>query len=101
MVQALRDEVDRAAEREQFSGVVRLDRAGETELFTAYGFADRAHGVLNTTGTQFAIASGSKGLTALTIMALVEAGTLALDTPARSLLGTDLPLVGDDVTIEH
>ena len=26
---------------------------------------------------------------------------LALDTPARAVLGSDLPLIGDDVTIEH
>ena len=34
-------------------------------------------------------------------MALVERGTLALGTTARSLLGDDLPLVADDVTVEH
>jgi CubicO group peptidase (beta-lactamase class C family) len=100
-VQSLPDEVDRAAEREQFSGVIRLDRSGESQLLAAYGFADRAHGVLNTTDTLFATASGSKGLTALAVMALVEGGTLALDTTARSLLGSDLPLVAADVTVEH
>jgi len=49
----------------------------------------------------FAIASGSKTFTALAVMSLVEDGTLALDTTARSLLGDDLPLVADDVTVEH
>ena len=34
-------------------------------------------------------------------MALVERRTFELDTPARSLLGDDLPLIADDVTIEH
>lgn len=47
-MQALQDAVDEAAERTGFSGVVRLDRSGGTELAAAYGFADRAHGVLNT-----------------------------------------------------
>jgi CubicO group peptidase (beta-lactamase class C family) len=32
---------------------------------------------------------------------LVEDGTLALSTTARSLLGKDLPLVAADVTVEH
>jgi CubicO group peptidase (beta-lactamase class C family) len=100
-MQSLRDEVDRAAERTGFSGVVRVDRSGETELATAYGFADRAHGVPNTVETLFATASGTKGLTALAVMALVERGTLGLGTTARSLLGNDLPLIADDVTIEH
>ena len=93
--------MDEAVERAGFSGVVRLDRAGETEFFAAYGLADRAHGILNTVDTLFAIASGSKGLTALAVMGLVERGTLELSTTARSLLGDDLPLIADDVTIEQ
>ena len=100
-MQSLQDAVDGAAERTGFSGVVRLDRSGETEISTAYGFADRAHGVLNTVETLFATASGSKGLTALAVMSLVERGTIELGTPARSLLGEDLPLIADDVTIEQ
>jgi CubicO group peptidase (beta-lactamase class C family) len=51
--------------------------------------------------TRFAIASGLKGLTALTVMSLVEDGTLSMSTTARSLLGDDLPLIDDHVTIEH
>ena len=34
-------------------------------------------------------------------MSLVEEGVLELTTPARALLGDDLPLVSDDVTVEH
>ncbi len=100
-MRSLKDVVDGAAERTGFSGVVRLDRSGETELSAAYGFADRSHGIPNTVETQFAIASGSKGLTALAVMSLVERGTLELGMTARSLLGDDLPLIADDVTIEH
>ena len=97
----LQDVVDEAARSSGFSGVVRVDRAGEVELATAYGFADRAHGIPNTVETQFATASATKTLTALVVMALVERGTLALGTTARSLLGDDLPLIADDVTVEH
>jgi CubicO group peptidase (beta-lactamase class C family) len=100
-VQSLEQAVDEAAERTGFSGVVRVDRAGETELCAAYGFADRAHGIGNTVETLFATASVTKGLTALAVMSLVERGALDLGTPARSLLGTDLPLIADDVTVEH
>jgi CubicO group peptidase (beta-lactamase class C family) len=98
---SLEDAVDDAAERTGFSGVVRLDHAGEIEVSKAYGFADRAHMVPNTVETLFATASGTKGLTALAVMSLVERGTFELGTTARSLLGTDLPLIADDVTIEH
>ncbi|HEY1277779.1 MAG TPA: serine hydrolase domain-containing protein [Thermoleophilaceae bacterium] len=97
----LAEAVDALAAAEEFSGVVRVDRAGEVELARAFGLAHRAHEVPNTLDTQFALASGTKGLTALTIVGLVEDGSLALDTTARSLLGDDLPLIRDDVTVEH
>ncbi len=98
---SLQDAVDEAAERAGFSGVVRLDRSGETEFSAAFGLANRAHGIPNTVDTLFATASGSKGLTALAVMGLVERGALELSTTARSLLGDDLPLIAGDVTIEH
>jgi len=100
-MESLQDVVDETAERTGFSGVVRLDRDGRTELSAAYGLADRAHAVPNTVGTQLAIASGTKGFTALAVMGLVERGALDLATTARSLLRDDLPLIADDVTVEH
>lgn len=90
-----------ATERTRFSGVVRVDRSGFTEFAQAYGFADRAHKIPNTVETQFGIASGTKGFTALTVVSLIEDGSLTLGTTARSVLGGDLPLIDDDVTIEH
>lgn len=100
-MRALQEAVDEAADRTGFSGVVRVDRSGVTELALAYGFADRAYRIRNTVETQFAIASGTKSLTALAVMNLIERGTLELGTTARSLLGGDLPLIANDVTIEH
>ena len=85
----------------EFSGVVRVDIAGTTVLESAHGLADRAHGVAMTSGTRIAVASGGKFFTALVVMSLVEQGVLALDTTARSMLGTDLPLIDDAVTVEH
>jgi CubicO group peptidase (beta-lactamase class C family) len=88
------------ARETNFSGVVRVDLDGETVFAECYGLANRAHAIPNTLDTQFAIASGVKGLTALTVASLVEQDTLAMSTTARSLLGKDLPLIGDDVTVE-
>lgn len=89
-------DLDTLAVENGFSGVVRIgnDRA-------AWGLADRAHQISNTTATRFALASGTKTFTALSILRLVENGTLQLGTTARSVLGGDLPLVDDDVTIEQ
>lgn len=86
---------------EDFSGVVRIDRGGDVELAKAYGLAHRGHEIPNTVDTRFATASGTKGLTAVTIASLVADGSLELSTTARSVLGDDLPLIRDDVTVEH
>jgi CubicO group peptidase (beta-lactamase class C family) len=100
-MQPLEAALDSLADSIGFSGVVRVDRAGSIELAKAYGLADRGHGIANTIDTQFAIASGMKGLTALTVVSLIEEGSLGLSTAARSVLGEDLPLIRDDVTVEH
>jgi CubicO group peptidase (beta-lactamase class C family) len=84
-----------------FSGVVSVSSREAVEFEQAYGFADRAHQVPNTVGTQFGLASGTKGFTALVIASLIDEGRLELSTPARSILGTDLPLIDDRVTVEH
>jgi CubicO group peptidase (beta-lactamase class C family) len=97
----LPDAVDAVAAETGFAGVVAVDRAGEIEFTKAYGYAHRAYRIPNTVDTRFAIASGSKGLTALTVVSLIEQGALRLSTTARSVLGRDLPLIGDDVTVEH
>lgn len=93
--------VDGLAAAEDFSGVVRVDRDDGVVFERAYGLAHRAERIPNSVGTRFAIASGSKAVTALVVMSLVEEGLLELATTARSVLGGDLPLVAPDVTVEH
>ncbi|HEX4745833.1 MAG TPA: serine hydrolase domain-containing protein [Gaiellaceae bacterium] len=93
--------VDEQAAASRFSGVVRVDRGAEPLVERAYGFADRRWRIDNTPDTRFAIASGVKGMTALVVMSLVEEGVLGLATRARELLRGDLPLIADDVTVEH
>ena len=97
----LEEAVDRLAQEQDFSGVVSVDHGGKVELATAYGRAHRGYGIANAVDTRFAIASGTKGMTALAVVGLIERGALSLQTTARSVLGTDLPLIGDDVTVEH
>jgi CubicO group peptidase (beta-lactamase class C family) len=97
----LDDAVDKLAADTSFSGVVRVDDGSGIVLERAYGLADRRHGMANTPDTRFALASGAKGFTALVVMSLVDDGVLELATTARSVLGTDLPLIRDDVTVEH
>ena len=98
---ALELDLDALAAESGFSGVVRIDRADGVELAKAYGAAHRGYGIRNELDTRFAVASGVKGLTALAVVSLIEEGRLALSTTARSVLGGDLPLIDDAVTVEH
>lgn len=97
----IRDVVRGVAADDGFSGVVRVDLADGTTVIRAHGPADRRWDVPLSADTRLSVASATKGFTALATMALVEAGTLTLDTTARSWLGSDLPLVDDRVTVEH
>src|SRR6185437_1361769 len=64
--------IDRVAAEAEFCGGVRVDRGGDLAFAKAYGLAHRAYDRPNSVGTRFAIASGTKGLTALTIASLIE-----------------------------
>ncbi len=81
--------------------MVRVDMAGTVVLEKAYRLADRGHQIPNTVATQFGIASGTKGLTALVILSLVDEGRLSLSAPVRSVLDADALFVDEEVTIEH
>jgi len=96
----LAEAIDSLAEQSGFAGVVSVDRGGVIEFAKAYGLADRAHRIPNTMDTRFAVASGTKGLTALTVVSLIHDGALRPSTTARSVLGADLPLISEDVTVE-
>jgi CubicO group peptidase (beta-lactamase class C family) len=100
-VASIEQEVDEIAAATSFAGVVRVDRGEETVVAKGYGLADRRWEIPNELDTRFAIASGTKGMTALAVVSLVQDGTLDLSTTARSLVGDDLPLIRDDVTVEH
>ena len=94
-------DIEKVAAETAFAGVVRIDRRDEIELLVAHGDADRRWGIANTPDTRFATASATKGLTALAVVTLIEDGTLDLTTTARSLLGSDLPLIDEAVTVEQ
>jgi CubicO group peptidase (beta-lactamase class C family) len=93
--------LDAVASETGFSGVVRVDRGNRLELEQAWGYAHRGYEIPNTVDTRFGTASGTKTLTALAVIGLIEDGVLELTTTARALLGDDLPLIDDDVTVEQ
>ncbi|GAA5198353.1 serine hydrolase domain-containing protein [Microbacterium jejuense] len=86
---------------DDYSGVLSVRRDGDVRGEWAVGLADRTWGVPNTPETRFGLASGTKTFTALTVLSLVADGALSLETTAREILGDDLPLIADDVTVDH
>ena len=93
--------LDQAVAERPFTGVIRVDVGDECVLARSDGFLHRALRVPMTPDARIAIASGSKAFTALAVMRLVEDGALRLEDPVRGLLGSDLPLVDDTVTVAH
>ena len=90
-----------AAAKGDLTGIVTVDAGDERLYERSFGFAHRALGVPNSVETRFALASGTKTFTAAAVLRLVELGKLALNDLVRPLLGADLPLVDDAVTIEQ
>ena len=74
-------EDEQTAAETSFSGVVRIDGPDGVELAKAYGLAHRGEAIPNQIGTRFATASGTKSLTALAVVGLVEDGTLGSRRP--------------------
>src|SRR5690606_18690385 len=93
--------LDEAVAKKAFTGVVTVDTGDRRTFERCEGFLHRGLRVPTTTRTRFAVASGSKTFTALAVMRFVEDGRLGLDQPVREILGADLPLIDDAVTIEE
>jgi CubicO group peptidase (beta-lactamase class C family) len=86
-------------ETNNLSGVVFVSR-GEQMLFQkAYGLANPAYEVRNTSQTRFHIASISKSFTAAAVLLLEERGRLSVSDPVSKFL-PDYPN-GDKIRLEH
>jgi|HubBroStandDraft_1064217.scaffolds.fasta_scaffold19618_1 D-alanyl-D-alanine carboxypeptidase len=64
-----------------FSGAILIAHYGHVVLEQAWGMADIARQIPNTSDTQFCIGSMNKMFTAVAILQLVQQGNLALDKP--------------------
>jgi len=84
-----------------FSGVVSVYSGNKPVLEQAYGFANRSDKIPNAVDTRFAIASGTKILTAAAICRLVDDGLLSFDTPLKECLDLDFPNYHPGITIHH
>jgi CubicO group peptidase (beta-lactamase class C family) len=71
--------------------VIAVARKGRLAYFEAFGYRDKAAGVMMTTDTIFSIASMTKPLTAVAALTLYERGALLIDDP----LGKYFPQFAD------
>lgn len=93
--------IDGRAREIGFAGAVRVDDENGMRFAGGFGFADRRFDIPNLATTRMAIASGVKGITALTIMVLAQHDRVRRNTLVRELLGDDLPEIDRRVTVEH
>ncbi len=93
--------VARLAKAEKFSGAVRVKAMNRPAFEAAFGFADRVLKVANETSTSFAIASGTKFLTALAIGRLVDAGVARLESRFVDVVAIPFEGINPEVTLEH
>lgn len=66
----LAEDVAKKAADLAFSGVVRVEEAGNVLVDYAIGYSHRSLRVENTPATRFGLASGGKGFTALVVLAM-------------------------------
>jgi CubicO group peptidase (beta-lactamase class C family) len=102
LVTAIRNQLDKEAAADRFSGAVLLGRNGKTVFAQAYGLAEREKKTSNTLKTRFRLGSMNKMFTAVATLQLAQSGKLDLKAPFGKYL-TDYPNkdVATKVTIEQ
>jgi CubicO group peptidase (beta-lactamase class C family) len=86
---------------DDFSGVVRIDRDGETLLDQAYGYASRTWQAPCHREMRFDCASVTKLFTAVAVLQQIDAGAFALDTSAIEYLALEGTAISPEVTPYH
>jgi len=95
----LHDYFSLKASKLEYSGSVLIASNGRIIIHTAYGLANREHGVPNTPNTKFRIGSITKQFTAMGVLMLERQGKLRLEDP----LSTYLPSFphASQITLHH
>ncbi|MFG0256948.1 MAG: serine hydrolase domain-containing protein [Phycisphaerales bacterium JB043] len=82
-----------------FSGSILVARDGRVLFESGFEQADREHGLANTPGTSFYLASASRVFTSCAIMLLVQEGKMRVEDTLAAYL-PEWPR-GDEITIHH
>jgi CubicO group peptidase (beta-lactamase class C family) len=86
---------------ENFSGVFSASVPDGVIFQQACGYRNKAEKLPNVTDTAFAIASGTKFFTALSVCKLIDEGRLKLNDRVWDLLPYDLKFISKDITVFH
>ena len=81
LAKKVREHVAGVQGQDAFSGAILIAHRGTVVLDQAWGLADTATQIKNTTGTQFCLGSMNKMFTSVAILQFVAQGKLALDRP--------------------
>lgn len=86
-------------EKDDYQGAVLIAKDGKILFSKAYGLADRAEKIKNTTKTQFLIGSLTKSFVAVSVLQLVEEGLLDLNEPIRTYIPELKDELGKNLTL--
>lgn len=87
--------------KNEFSGVMLIKKKGETVFSGSYGYANRGYSIPNRLDTMFPHASVTKLFTSVSILQLVEAGKISLETGVAEFLGFSDSELSKDITVHH
>lgn len=85
----------------QYSGIIKIQKAGITVFESASGYASKSYRVPNSMRTRFAHASVTKMFTAVAIMHLIESGIIHLKTPVAAYLCLEDSMLNEAIEVEH
>ncbi len=101
-IAALRAEVQKRADNDQFAGAVMIAKGHQVVFSNAYGLADRARQIPNRLDTRFRIGSMNKMFTATSVLQLAQSGKLKLTDPLGKYLTTyPNSEIASKVTVHH
>lgn len=95
------DRIKQVMEDVNFSGIISIRHNGQVVFQASHGYADWANKRLIDDQTRFGIASGTKFLTALGIMRLVEIGKCQLDDSIFKYIQKSFSAYDQEITLRH
>jgi len=89
------------ADEKKFFGLIQIEEDNNIVYQYIQGFENREKNIPSTRDTLFAIASGTKFLTALAIGKLIDENKFSLDSKAKDLYDLKMDSIDPNITIRH